>query len=540
MSVDVSDAQGLLDAVRYLWRGTRWTKGRERFVGKAVAGYVFGDQGEVRPFGEIHGSVVDAYRRADMEPIERLVVGEYFGLVAFPTDLTGGPAPLVGRVRTSTGRQGKVASRSAVAAARMSGVAAIAGALGPAPLERSMALAPIGDPLDDASLRRHLGLGDDLDLDLLEACLFAAYDLTDRAARADEVRRALDSWKRKWISGASTQTERLVSFGARHAAFAALHVALWNSGTRNDSEPVEMRVPVVLWPATAIDRPRAGRVIVTERWGVIDQADLTADDLVCLCGLVFNGDDVDGSVADFVIPILALPHTASPLTRRAYGLVVWSVVRHLASRGDWRAMELIMAIAAADRLTADLPQFLAWAAHVASLFDHVALAWRLANQADRLIDRQPASAPVRRTVLQVRSGILVRSADSLLDRDPERGLSDLRQSMRYIHEANLSAQASPTAGSIFTHVPVELRLLEAYMVAYRFRSHGFEPRIGHEPSLGSIAAAVATVRDKITDHVAEDDDDLTVLMARVQRLESAIAAAELDDSALGPFLGHEI
>ncbi len=495
----------------------------------------------MRPFGELHKDVVHAYRRAHLEPIERLVIAEYYGLVAFPTDLASGPTPLLGRVRTSTSRQSDLASRSAITAARKSGVAAIADVLDPAPMERAMALTPVAEPLDDWSLRRHLGLGDDLDVDLLEACLYAAYDLTDRAAKVDEIRHALDAWGRRWITGASAPNERPVSFAGRHAAFAALHVALWNSGTEDgaDPEPTDARSPVVLWPVTAIDTPKAGRVIVTERWGTIDQADMTAADLVCLCGLAFNAKDADGAVADFVIPILAHPRSGPPLTRRAYGLVVWGVVRHLASRGDWRALELVMAVAAADPLSGDLPQFLAWAAHVASMFDHAALAWRLANQADRLIDRQPARAPTRRIVLQVRSGILLRAADALLDHDPRRGVSELRQSMRYIQQADLAGQASPRADSALTHIPVELRFWEALMVAHRYRSRGYEPHLGRAFSLQSIVVGVAAVKDKITANVAPDDDDFTVLMTRIERLENAIDTAELDDSALGPFLGHE-
>jgi hypothetical protein len=56
---------------------------------------VFTSLGVMRPFGEIHEAIVLAYQRADLRPIERLVVSEYFGLVAFPTDLTSGPSPLL-------------------------------------------------------------------------------------------------------------------------------------------------------------------------------------------------------------------------------------------------------------------------------------------------------------------------------------------------------------------------------------------------------------------------------------------------------------
>jgi hypothetical protein len=95
MGISPSDTQGLLDALRYLWRGTRWSKGKERFIGADAAGYVFTSLGVMRPFGEIHEAIVLAYQRADLRPIERLVVSEYFGLVAFPTDLTSGPSPLL-------------------------------------------------------------------------------------------------------------------------------------------------------------------------------------------------------------------------------------------------------------------------------------------------------------------------------------------------------------------------------------------------------------------------------------------------------------
>jgi len=534
-------AQGLLEALRYLWRGTRWSGGKERYVGRDVAGYLFTPQGAMRPFGQIHEAVVLAYRRADLQPIERLVVSEYFGLVAFPTDLANGPNPLLGRVRTSTSRQSDFASRSAIAAARNSGVTAIARVLEPTRTNSPMPLAPIGDPLHDEALRRRLGMEEGLNIMVLEGCLYAAYDLTDRAAKNEEIRRALDAWKAQWITDTRVPAESHVSFAARHAAFAALHVALWSSGTpgaRTRTE--EAPAPVVVWPPTAIDSPKAGRVIETERWGVIDQADLTAADLVCLCGLIFNDEDETGSAVDFVIPILAHPDVAPPINRRTYELLVWAVIRYLASRGDWRAMELVMAVAASERRPTDIALFLAWAAHVASMFHHEALAWRLANQADRLIDQRPEQRRTTgRIVLQVRSGICVRAADVLLDFDPKRGAAELRRSMHYIQQARLLGRTSPRAGAVTVELPVDLRLVEVLLVAHRYRSRGNETGIGEAVSVEFIKAAISDAKRKVAGDIDPNDDDFTVLMARIKLLEDAIAVAELDDSALGPFLGHE-
>lgn len=528
MSVSAADAQGLLEALRYLWRGTRWSRGKERLVGNPVAGYLFGPRGRIRPFGEIHEAVVLACRRADLDPMERLVVSEYYGLVAFPTDLTSGPSPLLGRVRTSTGRQSDFASRSAITSARKSGVGAIARVLDPAPIETDLPLIPVADPLDDQSLRSRLSKGDDgLDSAVLEACLYAAYDLTDRAVLAEDIRRALDWWRERWITGKPALMATRFSFAARHAAFAALHVSLWNyrvSGNRSDTS--DAPAPVVLWAPTAIDSPRAGRVIATERWGVIDQVDLTAADLVCLCGLIFNGEDADGTAADFVIPILAHPDTGPALNRPTHELLVWSVARHLASRGDWRAMELMMAVATSDPPPRDIAEFLAWAAHVASMFHHEALAWRLANQADRLIEQQPGRAPTRRIVLQVRSGILVRSADALLDVNPERGVSELQRSMHYIQQARLARTPRPHPDNVLADIPLKIRLLEALVVAHKYRIRGYDTLIDQAWSLDAIKMGLEDVTDEIVSNVPRDDDDFTVLLGRADRLSNAIAAAE--------------
>lgn len=47
------------------------------------------------------------------------------------------------------------------------------------------------------------------------------------------------------------------------------------------------------------------------------------------------------------------------------------------------------------------------------------------------------------------------------------------------------------------------------------------------------------VSRKVAADIDSEDDDFTILMARIKLLEDAIAVGESDDSALGPFLGHE-
>lgn len=541
MSVTPPAAQSLLDAIRYLWRGTRWAKGKERYVEEAVAGYIHQSDGTMRPFGELHQAVVDAYLRADLDPISRLVISEYYGLVAFPSDLASGPNPLLGRVRTSTNRQSAVASRSAISAARKSGVEAMAAALTPRPLGLAAPLVPLGDPLEDERLRKRLDLDGDPDEALLEACVYAAFDLTDRSSMGEEIRRAVEDWKRRWLGGPEPAVKLSVPFAAQRAAFAALHLALWDLGplaARRDSR--DPPAPIVLWPPSAIDSPKPGRVIATERWGVIDQVDLTREDLICLVGLVFNDQDPDGAAADFVIPILAHPEAAPPVNKRTYDLLVWGVIRFLASRGDWRAMELVMALATSTRRPANTPLYLAWAAHVASMFHHDALAWRLTNQADRLIDRRPElKHTTGRIVLQVRSGISARAADALLDVNAERGAAELRRSLHFAQQARDMGKLSARTGSVPVEVPVDLRGLEVLLVAHRYRSRGHEPGMGDPVSLDFIRSKLAEVKAKVEAAADLDDDDSTILMARIAGLEQAVATAELDDSALGPFLGHQ-
>lgn len=294
---------------------------------------------------------------------------------------------------------------------------------------------------------------------------------------------------------------------------------------------------VVLWSPSAVDQPRSGRVIETERWGVVNQIDLTVDELVCVSGLVFEGEDEDGAAADFVLPVLVHGGPAE-LTDRMRETLTWAVGRQLASRGEWRAVELAMSVATQVRRPQEVVRHVTWAAHVASSFGHAGLAWRLISHAEQVTHRFPDRVPpsTRRMVLQVRSGIAARSADVLLGVNDRQGAADIREAWRYLQEARRMGQGDPREETPIPDLTEELRLLEILLLAHRYISAGVDIDLGVIDLLGSLRAGVGAARLKIESKVDPDDDDFAVLMGRVERIESAMATIELDDSALGPFL----
>jgi len=139
----------------------------------------------------------------------------------------------------------------------------------------------------------------------------------------------------------------------------------------------------------------------------------------------------------------------------------------------------------------------------------------------------------------VRSGISARAADTLLDVNAERGAGELRRSLHYAQQARDLGKLSPRTGSVPVEVPVDIRGLEVLLVAHRYRSRGHDPGIGDPVSLEFIRSKLSEVKAKVEAAADLDDDDSTILMARITGLEKAVATAELDDSALGPFLGHQ-
>ena len=399
----------LLDSVRYVWLGTRRRSSRVRTIDCELAGWVADPTGLPLPFGEIVERLARAARSADMGPVERLVIDEFYGLASFPCGLESGRNPLVGRIRTSTSRRSDIASRSWIVAARQQGVEAIGSAIEPQRLIGGVSLAPVGDPMLDGRVVGRFqqeGLSDWM---IAEMGLFTAHSIVDRADDSEPIRRALDAWAAVWTEFASPLLKGQVSYEARHSAYAALHVALWNAPLPPAVPNDEQIPPILLWSPSAIDVPRPGRVIETERRGVIDQTKMSSTDLVHLCGLIFAGDDTDGSIADFVLPVLVHSDHAPKLNAETRDLLVWAVGRHLASRGDWRAVDLAMSVAASDRRAQEVARHTAWAAHVASAFGHAGLGSRLINSAEQVINRTSQQIPVstRRMVLQVRSGIAV-------------------------------------------------------------------------------------------------------------------------------------
>jgi hypothetical protein len=513
-----------LEAIRYLWKGTRWRTGQQRFVAARVGGYVL-DGDEPRAFGAIVDDVRVLVAAASLDPIRHLCLAEFYGLEGYPSDLIGGLDPLVGRVPNPT-RAG-LAGRTTVTRLREEAVASVADGLAPRPCGGDVPVSLLASAIEKPGWLSATGHED---TDLLEAVFHRALDLIDRSPSAPQVRMALWHWADRFLRQLAPPAGTALRLMPEHRrmAHAALDVAaaqVRDTGTgRSRRVPTNPSTIPVASPARVLD----------SRHGLVVQDDLSADELVLLVGDVFEGDDADGTIADFVIPVLVgdLPAGVDRATQR---LLTWIIVRHLASRSDWRAVELASVAANVEPDDGDAAALLVYAAHVASLHRHHALARRLLGAGERLVAGRPADqvTAVLLQARQVASGIAVRTADALLGNGRVEPARQELERARRLHEH--WRQLRPEAPSPIMAITDRLRAAEILFVAERLRRAG-------RPLL-SLPSDPLTPARRFLDQASRDlagvdpsDDDATVLEGRVTLLDAALTALQVDDSPPGTYL----
>ena len=116
------------------------------------------------------------------------------------------------------------------------------------------------------------------------------------------------------------------------------------------------------------------------------------------------------------------------------------------------------------------------------------------------------------------------------------GVDDIRQAWRYVQQARRMGEGDPRAEAPIPDLTEELRLLEILLVSHRYQVAGVDLDLGVIDPIDSVGVGVSAARTKIESVVDAGDDDFTVLMQRVERIESALEILEFDDSAFGPFL----
>ena len=541
---DVAGVRALFESVRYLWRGTRWRRGRERWVPAGVAGSLVGSDG-LRSVAEVRAGLVDAVRGTSLSDVQLLVLSEFFGLESYPADLSGGSSSLVGAVPTRRPGVVGVASRSSVAALIDEAVEMVAGVYSPEAAGADVALVPELDPIDRWWLVEPPAAGRRLDSGerarLLESGFVGAFDLVDRAGAARSINDALWRWGHRHLApDFGARVEGGVRFEHRHAAFAALAVSLWE--LTSDGEVLDRVLDssgVVGWvgpapvahAARAAEHPRRDEVL----------SEVTGDELVVLCGEVFERRD-GGRAADLVTDVVVSGRHRELLDADAATTVVWALGRGLASVGAWRVVELARWYWLGEPLDLTAVSLVAWSAHVASLHLHDGLAWRLCALADRsgrelhgagsASDRQLQL--VRFQVDLIRSGCRMREGDRFEQADRfDRAGAALRQSVQLVESAQQAwnesreGRVDPTAG-----LALMLRRMEILFLAGRLRHRG-HPVDGISGEFTKVRALSAEVRRILDEFGDDEDDDDRIIGERLDLLDAALAGepgAELDDS----------
>lgn len=542
-----ASARCLLDALRYLWRGTRWRTGQERIVPADIAGYLIEADGTQRSIGEFGSELGRVAQESELDDTELLVLTEFFGLNGFPAGLSTGRDALVGMVAMPSSP--KPAGRSTVAKLLDRAVAKFAMTLAPRPFPRDVILRPEPDPATRRWVLAPPALGRQLRAselaDLLEAALYAAFDLIERSEMFGQVNAALHEWGQKHL-GLNQPIGPIPKLRPehRHAANAVLAVTLWEIA---HSKPQVNRAlagePILGW----VGVPRistGGRLAIHPKYGPM-MSGLDADELVLLTGEVMEGRDSTGRAADLVMDEVLAGRHRQLFDADTRNTVLRALGRGLAAAGSWRTIELARWYGEYEPLSLTTVSLVAWSAHVASLHRHDTLAWRLTSLAERLagvLHKQGQASPrhlaqVTYQVELIRSGCRVREADRW------RGAENVRQATRGVIEATQRLQLTQTAagqlgqhGHLSRSITIQLRLIEILLVTARLRDSG-HPVDGFENERSNALRLAREIDRRLSSSPADiDDDDFAILRRRLDLLLAALHAdahLDVDDSPPG-------
>lgn len=377
-----------------------------------VAGHIFDEDGLQRPVGELRQRVLGFLSAAHLTSRERLVVSEFFGLWAFPAEISG--------------TRGVVAfsgvSKTIAEEAIESAMTKLAGHVEPFRLAvvSDLVLQAEVDPFTTlATNDLFTDLPDDDQLKVKRAAIRHAFDLTDRASNAGDLQAGVMALAvRHNVQQFSVETGRIsVRQEHRNAARAACSIAL-HELIRSENLPAisSGKADTLLLATRRSTIP--GRQIEHPRYGLFSAATLDSDLFILLAGHVFNRDDPNGLYADLAIEVLLSGQAAQLLDRDTFETVIYALVRGLASHSNWRVIDLANWYAASQPLAWNTVLFTSWAGHVASNHQFDQLAWRLTRTAERQIALLPAHSYgesqhklATYQIELIRSGCCLREAD---------------------------------------------------------------------------------------------------------------------------------
>jgi hypothetical protein len=541
------DARVLLDAVRYLWRGSRR---RTTTVPATTVDYVFDGDGQ-RSLGEIRSLVHLQIIRAELKSSDLLAASEYFGLCGFPVDLVGSSTSLVGMMPRRLGRG--PAGRSTASTILNRAVEKIAATMEPRPGPAGLIARPDVDPLQRPEFVQRLPADVVERSSVLSVIHRLACDFVAQSSSAPQIRAALGAWAETNVvsfSAAPILGSAKVRAEHRNAARAALSVAMFEILADENllaaaADPV--RSPLV-WADLTV--PSVIRGAEHPKYGFLS-GELTADELVLMAGEVFDRRDPDGKIAAAVLDHLHAGRHRELFDDDVAKTVVWALGRGLASTGSWRVIELARWYSANEGEDLTTVSLLAWSAHVASLHRHDTLTWQYASAAERLLDELHNStgvAPRHRDLVVfqielIRSGCRLREADRMAESgDPAGAGSLLREAHSRLEQARLAWQAAQTSKPSVASDPsptgglaLALRMAEIYFVAGRMRQRD-QPVDGFDREFSVCRRFIEDARSLLETHRRDGDDDDVVLAERLDLLEAALSqepGSGLDDSPPG-------
>lgn len=551
-TLEIDGVVSLLDSFRYVWRGTRR---RVPVLESTVAGYFF-CSGEQKSLAEVAAALrISIADTIDLTESEFLIISEYFGLYAFPLDLSSSTVSLVDYVSSSSGAllEMRSASRSTITALRRSGLGKIGSVLRPKPGE-PFHLQPEADPFDLSWVTSPPAAKRLLD-DVEQARLFAAaheaaLDLVDRAPSANEIRVALNRWALRHLDADALVTE-YARFRQEHrnCANAALALSLWE--ITHDSAQLDIALDgrsTIGWVG-GTPRATGGRVVQHPKWGAMS-SDADAVDMVLLAGEVLNDRDDELLAADLLTDLFIAGKHRSQLPADQADTIVHAVGYGLAARSSWRVVELAKWHAASELLTPTTVSLLGWAAHVASEHRYDALAWRLLNLCDRLSEQLVRDGRINDMQREnsswlgsmVRSGCRYREATALTNnRKLSRAVSALTSSMSYLDRASVieSLIRGGRNSTISKQLTIDLRQVEILLVAAQLRELG-HPLDTVSDELRMAQSVLSSIERKLEAAGDINEVDRPIFEARLETLQIQLdnspheEFSELNDSPLDP------
>ena len=460
-----------------------------------------------------------------------MVVCEFYGLTGFPSGLAGDRA-LVGRVRTpAAARRPKPASRSTVAALLSEATSKIDKQIESRPgPQRS--IGPEKNPVTYDWVLRPPAIGRALSATELRAiCLTAyeaAFDLVCRSEMSAPLHAALHRWAEVHAAKPSTPEPAGVKVRVEHrnACHAVLTLCLWEitHGAEQLAEALRGD-PLVAW--FGMDRtPTGGRIADHSRWGVMT-AELSADEFVLLVDDVLEQRDNDGRAAELVLDLLHSGGHQQLLTPHDEETVLWSFGYGLAAAGSWHTIEFARWYTKSAPRSLTTASLLAWAAHVASLHRHDALAWRLCGAAERVAASLGNLEEGRRTALDwqvhlIRSGCRIREADRWVEQEYwVNATRSISESVKLLRGAVQASQHFANSTSWSRRISNDLRRAEILVVACRMRN-AEHPAPGFEQETDRFSILLTQLRQAVDGAAADDLDsgDHAIFKERIGLLES--------------------